>query len=649
MEQESDKSKPRSKRPDKALYVPRALRHSPAPPEGVPRAGQEGEGDSAERKEPPNTSDAIEKWETGAPPIVDSCSDAAEVHSERIFTQDNTAQQERSERERLNKDMEKQPLSEKKKPTSDPERHSSSGERKQLESKHLKAAEDIVHAKTGTSDSKLPSGDEEAVYKQMLSEICNDIDAVTNSLLDSASSVAESNGEGTESSWEEMRDLDEQTVPDTSNDKQSVPTSNEGPGNVDSIEKKQESDTNKSLPEETVSQLNRSSDAGVSFKENELEPSQLVSHQHCVSVSYPAPHCPGTVNMGQDEGRSIGQNACTQQHEESSLEETFSEVTTKAAVREASIDKGLCSQQTEVLLLTEGQSVSWPTDLRESKVSSDSQYCSVITMSDEQGLREEPKETVSAEEMGMNMGPMDCEISRVGEATRSDAVRDGDGMAGALHRLTVGAEEGESVEEPEEDSWDALFDDDGECLDPHLLEELTSNSKPKRSIQDPQFDYYNYQPAEQDLDDSEFSHILEIYDFPSGFKTEDLLRAFSDYRKKGFDVKWVDDTHALALFASAIAARDALAGRHPMLKTRPLSQASRSAKVKARSCADFLLSTKERPQTSAVLARRLVIGALGVKSKQTKEEREAERKKLQEARDQRRLVAKQIEDAWEGR
>lgn len=47
---------------------------------------------------------------------------------------------------------------------------------------------------------------------------------------------------------------------------------------------------------------------------------------------------------------------------------------------------------------------------------------------------------------------------------------------------------------------------------------------------------------------------------------------------------------------------------------------------------DYLLPAKERPQTSAALARRLVIGALGVKSPQSKEEREAERKKLQDAR-----------------
>lgn len=47
---------------------------------------------------------------------------------------------------------------------------------------------------------------------------------------------------------------------------------------------------------------------------------------------------------------------------------------------------------------------------------------------------------------------------------------------------------------------------------------------------------------------------------------------------------------------------------------------------------DYLLPAKERPQTSAALARRLVIGALGVKSNQTREDREAEKNKLREAK-----------------
>ncbi|XP_053440594.1 coiled-coil domain-containing protein R3HCC1L [Nycticebus coucang] len=200
-----------------------------------------------------------------------------------------------------------------------------------------------------------------------------------------------------------------------------------------------------------------------------------------------------------------------------------------------------------------------------------------------------------------------------------------------------------------EESWESLFNDDGDCLDPRLLQELSGNIKNRENIQEPRFDYYNHDVPDIDLSDCEFPHVIEIYDFPQEFRTEDLLRVFCSYQKKGFDIKWVDDTHALGVFSSPITARDALGTKHTMVKIRPLSQATRAAKAKARAYAEFLQPAKERPETSAALARRLVISALGVRNKQSKTEREAELKKLQEARERKRLEAKQREDIWEGR
>ncbi|XP_052041558.1 coiled-coil domain-containing protein R3HCC1L [Apodemus sylvaticus] len=200
-----------------------------------------------------------------------------------------------------------------------------------------------------------------------------------------------------------------------------------------------------------------------------------------------------------------------------------------------------------------------------------------------------------------------------------------------------------------EESWESMFNDDGDCIDPRLLEELSGNMKNRKSIQEPRFDYYSHELPDIDLSECEFPHVIEIYDFPQEFRTEDLLRIFCSYQKKGFDIKWVDDTHALGVFSSPITARDALGIKHTMVKIRPLSQATRAAKAKARACAEFLQPAKERPETSAALARRLVISALGVRSKQSKTEREAELRKLQEARERKRLEAKQREDIWEGR
>ncbi|XP_062988557.1 coiled-coil domain-containing protein R3HCC1L isoform X2 [Elgaria multicarinata webbii] len=216
-------------------------------------------------------------------------------------------------------------------------------------------------------------------------------------------------------------------------------------------------------------------------------------------------------------------------------------------------------------------------------------------------------------------------------------------------RTSVGPATRREEDDMVEESWDALFNDDGECLDPHLLEGLSVPSPPATGLQEPRFDYYNYSPTDLDLSDSELPHVIEIYDFPSEFRTEDLLRVFCSYQKKGFDIKWVDDTHALGIFSSPITARDALSTKHLLVKTRPLSQATRAAKTKAQAYAEFLQPAKERPETSAALARRLVTGALGVRSNQSKAEREAERKQLQAARERKRLEAKQREDAWEGR
>ncbi|KAK7930189.1 hypothetical protein WMY93_006584 [Mugilogobius chulae] len=234
----------------------------------------------------------------------------------------------------------------------------------------------------------------------------------------------------------------------------------------------------------------------------------------------------------------------------------------------------------------------------------------------------------------------DSEVQSNDEPEATEAKTD------ATSRLEESTAQGENGEE---ESWDTLFNDDGECLDPHLHEE---EGKVKKSIQDPRFDYYNMnRDYEDDIDltDDELSHIVEIYDFPAEFKTEDLLKLFHTNQQRGLDIQWIDETHALGLFSSPLAAREALRSKHPMMKVRPLSKSSSATKAKARSCSDYLLPAKERPQTSAALARKLVIGALGVKSNLTKEQREAERKKLQEAREQKRLAAKQREDAWEGK
>ncbi|KAG1970673.1 R3H and coiled-coil domain-containing protein 1 isoform X2 [Pimephales promelas] len=114
------------------------------------------------------------------------------------------------------------------------------------------------------------------------------------------------------------------------------------------------------------------------------------------------------------------------------------------------------------------------------------------------------------------------------------------------------------------------------------------------------------------LDPEEFGHVIEIYNFPTFFKTEDLLDAFADYSEGGMKIKWVDNTHALGIFSSQSAATQALSLKHPILKTRVLLEGSQKAKWKAVRRAEFIQPVKERPRTDTAVARRMVTRALGL-------------------------------------
>lgn len=63
-------------------------------------------------------------------------------------------------------------------------------------------------------------------------------------------------------------------------------------------------------------------------------------------------------------------------------------------------------------------------------------------------------------------------------------------------------------------------------------------------------DYRPYQSIEERSNDGEC--VIEIYDFPAEFKTSDLINIFAAYRSKNFQIKWVDDTHALGVFPSPL-------------------------------------------------------------------------------------------------
>ncbi|XP_030841636.1 R3H and coiled-coil domain-containing protein 1, partial [Strongylocentrotus purpuratus] len=202
--------------------------------------------------------------------------------------------------------------------------------------------------------------------------------------------------------------------------------------------------------------------------------------------------------------------------------------------------------------------------------------------------------------------------------------------------------------EEEEDSWDTMFDEEGNSLQEDEVKEITDAvGGISVSVKKPAHDYHNFSPKDT-TDYSKLEHVIEAYDFPADFKMEDLVMTFSAFNNKGFDVKWVDDTHALIVFTTPQVASDALGLQNPMLRTRLLSLASKQSKQKAKATVEFLQPYRPRPETSSLAARRMVSNALGVKSNVSKEQRDAERQKLKEAKEKKRDEKRQKADVWDG-
>ncbi|XP_044037257.1 R3H and coiled-coil domain-containing protein 1 [Siniperca chuatsi] len=164
----------------------------------------------------------------------------------------------------------------------------------------------------------------------------------------------------------------------------------------------------------------------------------------------------------------------------------------------------------------------------------------------------------------------------------------------------------EEDEKDKEDFASVPCSDVTEEIKAHLKEAATV------SIEHVHNDYSIYMNVCITIDPAEFRHVIEIYDFPSIFRTDDLLDAFTEYSDGGMKIKWVDNTHALGVFSSEPAALHALSICHPLLKARALAEGSKKAKAKAIRWAEFIQPVKERPRTDCAVAQRMVTRALGL-------------------------------------
>lgn len=74
----------------------------------------------------------------------------------------------------------------------------------------------------------------------------------------------------------------------------------------------------------------------------------------------------------------------------------------------------------------------------------------------------------------------------------------------------------------------------------------------------------------------------------------------------------------------------------------------KKSKQKAKRCTEFLQPYKPRPETSAITARRMVAGALGLTPRISKQKRDQERQQLKEAREKKRQDRLIKQEMWEG-
>lgn len=162
-------------------------------------------------------------------------------------------------------------------------------------------------------------------------------------------------------------------------------------------------------------------------------------------------------------------------------------------------------------------------------------------------------------------------------------------------------------------------------------------------IEVPEIDYLAFRTSDSTINIDQFGHVIELYDFPGHLTTQDIVSAFSSFKSR-WDIKWVDDTHALGVFSSPEAAAEALAAPHPTIKSRPLNMATTQSKLKAKSVCELLLPYKARPATSTAPARRLLQWALGSDKKvpaASKAEQERLREAIKKKEDERRKRKKQ--------
>lgn len=138
------------------------------------------------------------------------------------------------------------------------------------------------------------------------------------------------------------------------------------------------------------------------------------------------------------------------------------------------------------------------------------------------------------------------------------------------------------------------------------------------------------------------SHVLVLADFPPSTRTTDLEKAFESFRDRGFVIRWINDTTALAVFRTPSLAQEALTSIRCPYVVRSLDE---NDDLLSSLSATDLEPPYPRPKTSARTAQRLIAQGMGRKLSTTFGT--SELKKQEEARRNRLHTRQKLRDeAW---
>ncbi|KAG2674314.1 hypothetical protein I3843_13G113200 [Carya illinoinensis] len=138
-------------------------------------------------------------------------------------------------------------------------------------------------------------------------------------------------------------------------------------------------------------------------------------------------------------------------------------------------------------------------------------------------------------------------------------------------------------------------------------------------------------------------HVLVLADFPPSTKTIELEKLFQDFADRGFVIRWVNDTTALAVF------------RTPAIALEASTHIRSPFKVRILDVDDSLISTipprdleppRQRPQTSARTAQRLIAHGMGLKLPTTSSGSQEYRNQEDSRRNRIATREKMRNDAW---